>query len=78
MRPGRPTANARSAAPPRCSTQELEKWRGRPLGQVKYLILDARYEKVRHGGSVVDVAVLSTMIQQWQERLARELPAASK
>ena len=26
-------------------------------GQVKYLILDARYEKVRHGGSVVDCAV---------------------
>jgi transposase-like protein len=37
---------------------ELEKWRSRPLVQVKYLILDARYEKVRHGGSVVDCAVL--------------------
>jgi putative transposase len=37
--------------------EELEKWRSRPLGQVKYLILDARYEKVRHGGSVVDGAV---------------------
>ena len=38
--------------------EELEKWRNRPLGQVKYLILDARYEKVRHGGSVVPCAVL--------------------
>ena len=38
--------------------EELEKWRSRPLGQVKYLILDARYEKVRHGGSVVACAVL--------------------
>jgi putative transposase len=38
--------------------EELAKWRNRPLGQVKYLILDARYEKVRHGGSVVDCAVL--------------------
>jgi transposase-like protein len=37
--------------------EELERWRTRPLGQVKYLILDARYEKVRHGGSVVDCAV---------------------
>lgn len=38
--------------------EELEQWRGRPLGQVKYLILDARYEKIRHGGSVVPCAVL--------------------
>src|SRR5437764_12387370 len=37
---------------------ELEKWRGRPLGETPYLILDARYEKVRHGGSVVPCAVL--------------------
>ena len=38
--------------------EELEKWRSRPLGETPYLILDARYEKVRHGGSVVDCAVL--------------------
>ena len=38
--------------------EELEKWRNRPLGQVPYLILDARYEKIRHGGSVIDCAVL--------------------
>ncbi len=37
--------------------EELDKWRNRPLGEVKYLILDARYEKVRHGGSVVSCAV---------------------
>lgn len=37
---------------------ELEKWRSRPLGQIKYLILDARYEKIREGGCVVDCAVL--------------------
>jgi transposase-like protein len=36
----------------------LEKWRTRPLGETPYLILDARYEKVRHGGSVVSCAVL--------------------
>jgi transposase-like protein len=28
------------------------------LGKLAYLLLDARYEKVRHGGSVVDCAVL--------------------
>jgi len=38
--------------------EELAQWRARPLGAVKYLLLDARYEKVRHGGRVVDCAVL--------------------
>src|SRR5689334_12723773 len=37
---------------------ELQKWRDRPLGETPYLILDARYEKVRHGGQVVPCAVL--------------------
>jgi len=37
---------------------ELEKWRGRPLGETPYLILDARYENVRHGGQVRSCAVL--------------------
>lgn len=37
---------------------EFVQWRSRPLGQYKHLILDARYEKVRQGGSVVDSAVL--------------------
>ena len=32
--------------------EELEKWRSRPLGETPYLILDARYEHVRHGGQV--------------------------
>jgi transposase-like protein len=35
---------------------ELEKWRTRALGEAPYMILDARYEKVRHGGSVVSCA----------------------
>ena len=34
--------------------EDVAKWRSRTLGQVKYLILDSRYEKVRHGGSIVD------------------------
>jgi putative transposase len=37
---------------------DLQKWRTRPLGQTKYLVLDARYEKVRQGGSIVDCSVL--------------------
>ncbi len=38
--------------------EDLAKWRNRPLGQVKYLILDARYEKIREGGRIVDCSVL--------------------
>jgi transposase-like protein len=41
--------------------EELQKWRTRPLSQIKYLILDARYEKVRHGGSIVDCAVFTAI-----------------
>lgn len=38
--------------------EELEAWRTRPLGACRYVFLDARYEHVRHGGSVVSLAVL--------------------
>ena len=38
--------------------EELEAWRNRPLSEIPYLILDARYEKIRHAGSVVPCAVL--------------------
>jgi transposase-like protein len=39
--------------------EELEPWRARVLeGEFPYLILDARYEKVRREGRIVDVAVL--------------------
>lgn len=38
--------------------EELQRWRQRPLGEILYLILDARYEKVRVAGAVVSCAVL--------------------
>ena len=38
--------------------EELEQWRTRPLGCFVQVILDARYEKVRHGGAVRDCALL--------------------
>ena len=41
--------------------EELEAWRNRPLGEIRYLLLDARYEKVREGGVVRDAAVLSAI-----------------
>ena len=37
--------------------EELAKWRSRSLGCVKYLILAARYERVREAGCVRDCAV---------------------
>jgi putative transposase len=37
---------------------ELESWRNRPLESCAYVFLDARYEKVRQGGQVLDCAVL--------------------
>jgi putative transposase len=37
---------------------QLDAWRNRPLGAFPYVYLDARYEKVRHGGVVVSSAVL--------------------
>ena len=38
--------------------EEFARWRSRPLSHYVYLLLDARYEKVRQAGSVVDSAVL--------------------
>ena len=36
----------------------LAAWRERPLGETPYVILDARYERVRETGRIVDCAVL--------------------
>jgi transposase-like protein len=38
--------------------EQFNAWRERPLGQMRYLYLDARYEKVRQDGVVKDIAVL--------------------
>lgn len=36
----------------------IAQWRARPLGETPYLLVDARYEKVRTDGAVVGVSVL--------------------
>jgi transposase-like protein len=36
----------------------LEAWRNRPLDETPYVLLDARYERVREAGQVMDCAVL--------------------
>lgn len=41
--------------------EELGKWRSRGLGQYRYLILDAHYEKVRTNGSVQSCAVFTAI-----------------
>lgn len=38
--------------------EQFSAWRNRAIGEICYLFFDARYEKVRHGGSVIDCAVL--------------------
>jgi putative transposase len=38
--------------------EELNSWRHRPIGEIRYLLLDSRYEKVRIDGTVRDAAVL--------------------
>ena len=38
--------------------EQFDAWRERPLDQIRYLYLDARYEKVRQDGIVKDIAVL--------------------
>lgn len=38
--------------------EALQEWRERPLGEITYLYVDARYEKVREAGQVRDAAVL--------------------
>jgi transposase-like protein len=37
---------------------QLQQWRERPLAAFPYLVLDARYEKVRQAGQLLDCAVL--------------------
>lgn len=36
----------------------LAAWRERPLGDTPYVLLDARYERIREGGRLIDCAVL--------------------
>jgi transposase-like protein len=38
--------------------ETLEAWRNRSLGEILYLFLDARYEKVRQDGQIRDAALL--------------------
>ena len=41
--------------------ETLEQWRNSPLGEIVYLYLDARYEKVRMDGQIRDCAVLTAV-----------------
>jgi transposase-like protein len=41
--------------------EHFKQWRERPLGWMAYLQVDARYEKVREGGLVLDEAVLQAI-----------------
>src|SRR5262249_49101098 len=41
--------------------EHFKQWRERPLGEMVYLQVDARYEKVREGGLVIDEALLQAI-----------------
>jgi putative transposase len=41
--------------------EQFKQWRERPLGEMPYVQVDARYEKVREGGLVIDQAVLQAI-----------------
>ncbi|MFM7074479.1 MAG: IS256 family transposase [Planctomycetaceae bacterium] len=41
--------------------EQLAAWRNRPIGEIVYLVLDARYEKVRIEGTVVSCALLTAI-----------------
>lgn len=38
--------------------EQFEKFRNRPIGEICYLVADALYVKVRHNGTVIDMAIL--------------------
>ena len=37
---------------------QFEQFRNRPIGEICYLVVDAIYLKIRHNGSVIDMAIL--------------------
>jgi putative transposase len=41
--------------------EQLGAWRTRSIGEITYLILDARYDKVRHDGAIVPCALLAAI-----------------
>jgi putative transposase len=41
--------------------EPLDAWRNRPIGEITYLIVDARYEKIRHDGTVRSCALLTAI-----------------
>lgn len=55
---GREVTSTQVSRAVRSLDEELTAWRDRPLGETSYLLLDARYEKVRVNGSVVSCALL--------------------
>jgi len=47
--------------------EQLIAWRERPLGSFPFVVLDARYEKVRHGVRVIDCAVLRRSQEEYSD-----------
>jgi putative transposase len=78
-----PEINISSTQISRCAQQldeGLQAWRQRPLDETPYVLLDARYERVREAGQVVDCAVLVavgvTASGQWPQARAGRIRGA--
>ncbi len=41
--------------------EQLDAWRNRPICQITYLMLDARYKKIRHDGAIRSCALLTAI-----------------
>jgi transposase-like protein len=41
--------------------EQFDAWWNRPIGEITYLILDARYEKIRHDGAIRSCALLTAI-----------------
>ena len=41
--------------------EQFDAWLNRPIGEITYLILDARYEKIRHDGAIRSCALLTAI-----------------
>lgn len=74
---GAETSSTQVSKPAQLLDEEIEAWQNREIGEIKYLILDATYESVRMGVSVISGAVLVTagVISKGREKdLGGKLP----
>ena len=58
---GTDVSSTQVSAATKALDEEFEKWRNRKIGEILYLFVDARYEKVRMDGHVVSAALFTAI-----------------